>query len=62
MRAPANALDPQDVGLGVSAGWFRHGVMALSVPTCGLSDWKHGVWSPGGPRRGQLGGRLIPRL
>lgn len=45
------SLDPQDVGLGVSADQSGLSGSAVSVPTCGLSSRMHDVWSPGGPKR-----------
>ncbi len=36
--------------LGVSAGQLAQGEGAVGVPTCGLSHWMHGVWSPSGPQ------------
>jgi ribosomal protein S18 acetylase RimI-like enzyme len=43
-------LDPQDVRVRVSAGHPGPGPEALSLPTCGLSDRMHVVWSPDGPQ------------
>jgi hypothetical protein len=51
-RQAAEPLDPQDVGLDVSAGQPSHSGRAIGVPTCRLSLWTHSVWSPGGPQVG----------
>jgi hypothetical protein len=51
-------LDPQDVGLGVSAGQPSPGGGADCPSTCRLSDRVHAVWFPSGPQRG-AGGQVI---
>jgi hypothetical protein len=46
-----NSLDPQDVGLGVSAGRSGQGGGVLGELTCRLSGRRQDVWSPDGPRQ-----------
>lgn len=44
-------LDPQDVGVAVSAGQPRCRRRAHERPTCGLPAPVQDVWSPSGPQR-----------